>query len=102
VIWLFEAGRLFLVVQSLDFSIGLGLILFVALANALLVAIPFTPGGLGVVEAGLVGLLTIAVARNDALSIALVDRTISFLSVIAIGLVVFAVWHFMQAKRRRG
>ena len=100
-IWLFEAGRLFLVTQSLDFSIGLGLILFVALANALLVAIPFTPGGLGVVEAGLVGLLTIAVARNDALSIALVDRTISFLSVIAIGLIVFAVWHFMQAKRRR-
>jgi hypothetical protein len=102
VIWLLEAGRLFWVTQSLDFSIGLSLILFVALANALLVAIPFTPGGLGVVETGLVGLLTISVARSDALSIALVDRTISFVSVIAFGLVVFAVWHFMQAKRRRG
>lgn len=102
VIWLLEAGRLLLVTQSLDFSIGLSLILFVALANALLVAIPFTPGGLGVVETGIAGLLTISVARNDAWSIALVDRTISFLSLIAIGLVIFTVWHFMQAKRRKG
>ncbi len=101
-IWLLEAGRLLLVIHSLDFSIGLSLILFVALANALLVAIPFTPGGLGVVETGIAGLLMISVARNDAWSIALVDRTISFLSVIAVGLVIFTVWHFMQAKRRKG
>ena len=101
-IWLLEAGRLLLVSHSLGFSIGLGLILFVALANALLVAIPFTPGGLGLVEPGIAGLLTIAVARNDAWSIALVDRTISFVSVIVIGLLVFTFWHFMQAKRAKG
>jgi len=101
-IWLLEAGRLLLVSHSLGFSIGLGLILFVALANALLVAIPFTPGGLGLVEPGIAGLLTIAVARNDAWSIALVDRTISFVSVIVIGLLVFTLWHFMQAKRAKG
>ena len=101
-IWLLEAGRLLLVSHSLGFSIGLSLILFVALANALLVAIPFTPGGLGLVETGIAGLLTIAVARNDAWSIALVDRTISFVSVIVIGLLVFTLWHFMQAKRAKG
>jgi uncharacterized membrane protein YbhN (UPF0104 family) len=77
----------------------LPLIHFVALANALLVAIPFTTGGLGLVETGIAGLLTISVARSDAWSIALVDRTISFLSVIVVGLLVFTVWHFLQAKR---
>jgi len=98
-IWLLEAGRLLLVIHALGFSIGLSLILFVALANALLVAIPFTPGGLGLVETGIAGLLTISVARSDAWSIAFVDRTISFLSVIVVGLLVFTAWHFLQAKR---
>jgi len=100
-IWLLEAGRLLLVTEALGFSIGLSLILFVALANALLVAIPFTPGGLGLVEAGIAGLLTISVARNDAWSIAFVDRTISFLSIIAVGLLIFTLWHFLQARRRK-
>ncbi len=108
-IWLLEAGRLLLVTQALSqatgfdiFDIGLALILFAALANALLTAIPLTPGGLGLVEPGVAGLLMIAaISRGAALSIVLVDRTISFLSVIVVGLVVFGFWHLTQARRKR-
>lgn len=107
-IWLLEAGRLLLVTQALSqatgydiFDIGLPLILFAALANAMITAIPLTPGGLGLVEPGVVGLLMIApISRGVALSIVLVDRTISFLSVIIIGLIVFAFWHLMRLRRR--
>lgn len=100
-IWLLEAGRLLLVAHSLGFSIGLSLVLFAALACALLTAIPFTPGGLGLVETGVAGLLMIALPREAAWSIALVDRTISYLSVIVIGLLIFSFWHLMQARKRR-
>jgi len=105
VIWLFEAGRLILVAQALGFDIvevGVALFIFAALANALITAIPLTPGGLGLVEAGVTGLLMITgLTRSDALSITLVDRTITFLSVIGVGLLVFAYWHTMEAVRKR-
>jgi len=100
-IWLLEAGRLLLISYALGIPIGIPLVLFAALASALLTAIPFTPGGLGLVEAGVVGLLTITLSREAAVSLVLVDRSISFLSVIAIGALIFALWHFTQAKRSR-
>jgi hypothetical protein len=98
---LLEAGRLLLISYALGIPIGIPLVLFAALASALLTAIPFTPGGLGLVEAGVVGLLTITLSREAAVSLVLVDRTISFLSVIAIGSLIFALWHFTQARRSR-
>ena len=105
VIWLLEAGRLILVAQALGFDIievGIALFIFAALANALITAIPLTPGGLGLVEPGVAGLLMITgLAKSEAWSITLLDRSISFLSVIAVGLLVFAYWHVMEAVRKR-
>lgn len=99
-IWLLETGRLLLVTHALGFDVGFSLILFAALAGALITAIPFTPGGLGLVEIGLAGLLTIALSREAAWSVVLLDRTICYLSVIAVGLVAFSLWHLLQANRR--
>jgi uncharacterized protein (TIRG00374 family) len=105
VIWLLEAGRLMLVAQALGFDIidvGIALFIFAALASALITAIPLTPGGLGLVEPGVAGLLMITgLAKSEAWSITLVDRSISFLSVIVVGLLVFAFWHVMEAVRKR-
>ena len=105
VIWLLEAGRLILVAQALGFDIievGIALFIFAALANALITAIPLTPGGLGLVEPGVAGLLMITgLAKSEAWSITLLDRSISFLSVIAVGLLVFAYWHVMEAVRKK-
>jgi uncharacterized protein (TIRG00374 family) len=57
----------------------------------LLSAIPLTPGGLGVVETGVSGLLQLELTVEMAVAVALLDRTISYLSIIATGGVVFAI-----------
>ena len=58
---------------------------------SLLTAVPFTPAGLGIVEAGVVGLLTVVYQAdpNEAAAIALVDRAISVLSVIVLGFIAY-------------
>ncbi len=89
-IWATEAMRLLLVIEALDFRevhLGISGAFFVALAASLLTAIPFTPAGLGIVEVGVVGILTViyGVDPTDATAITLVDRAISVLSIIAFG-----------------
>ena len=83
--WLLEAGRLLLVIQSLGLSLTLPLVLFVAVVNGLLTTIPLTPGGLGVVEPGIAGVLAIKLSTTSAVSVAVLDRSISFVSVIFVG-----------------
>jgi len=62
--------------------------------------VPLSPAGLGIVEAGLVGVLTLAygIPTTEAGAIALVDRAISVLSIIVLGSIVYAV----SSKRRGG
>jgi uncharacterized protein (TIRG00374 family) len=82
--WLLEAGRLLLVVQSLGLSLTWPLALFVAVVNGVLTTIPLTPGGLGVVEPAIAGILAIKLFTS-AIPAAVLDRSISFVSVIFIG-----------------
>jgi uncharacterized protein (TIRG00374 family) len=101
-IWATEAVRLYLVVQALglpDVHLGISGAFFVALSASLLTAVPLTPAGIGFVEGGVVGLLTIVygVTQTDALAITLVDRTISVLSIIVLGSIAYAV-----SPKRRG
>lgn len=100
-IWFTEIGRLFLVSQSLGFSLSYPLIIFAALANSLLTAVPFTPGGLGLVEGGLIGILVIALSRNEAVSLAFLDRSISYYSLIVVGLLIMAARGAMRGKESR-
>jgi uncharacterized protein (TIRG00374 family) len=95
-IWMTEALRLFLVVQALGFadvSLGLSGAVFVALIGSLLTAVPLSPAGLGIVEAGVVGVLHVAygVPLPEATAIALLDRVISVFSIIVFGSVAYAV-----------
>jgi glycosyltransferase 2 family protein len=105
-IWATEAMRLFLVIAALGFTevhLGISGAFFVALAASLLTAIPFTPAGLGVVELGVVGILTIiyGVGLGDAAAITVVDRAISVLSVIALGSIVYVVSSKTKGGRKR-
>lgn len=105
VVWCLEGTRLGLVVAALDFSSLMhpSQFLLVALVAALLTTVPFTPGGLGLVEAGMVGVLgTVAdVPRNAAASITVLDRSISYGSVVIIGFVFFALTHVRQPRSAR-
>jgi len=100
-IWTTEAMRLFLVVEALGFPevhLGISGAFFVALTGSLLTAVPFTPAGIGVVEAGVVFVLTTVygISPTEAIAITLVDRVISVLSIIVFGSVAYSV----SGKRR--
>lgn len=96
-VWGFEAMRLGFVVASLGLTdlVGPSQFLLIALVAALLTTVPFLPGGIGLVEAGMVGVLTIVagVGRDSAVAIALLDRSISYGSLVIFGFIVFAVTH---------
>jgi uncharacterized protein (TIRG00374 family) len=102
--WGVEAARLYLVSLALGVS-GLAwpVILFIALAAALLTTLPITPAGLGFVESAVVGILLLAsraglvagIDENLAASVAILDRTISYWSLIVVGLAVY-----LLSKRR--
>ncbi len=95
-IWATESVRLFLVVQALNFpdvSLGLSGAVFVALIGSLLTAVPLSPAGLGIVEVGVVGVLSVAygVPLPEASAIALLDRAISVFSIIVLGSIAYLV-----------
>ncbi len=95
-IWMTEALRLYFVVLALDFpgvELGISGAVFVALIGSLLTAVPLSPAGLGIVEAGIVGVLTLVygVPLAEATAIALLDRVISVFSVIVFGSILYAI-----------
>lgn len=95
--WLLEMARLYFVVQALGLDIGLALIPVVALGHAILSTVP-TPGGAGAVEPGMTGLLLLSLDRSNAVSVAIVDRSITYVSVIVIGGLIFLLRHVMQMR----
>lgn len=98
--WLLEMARLYFVVQALDLNIGIALIPVVALGHAILSTVP-TPGGIGVVEPGMTGLLLLSLDRSSAASVAIADRSITYVSVIIIGGLIFLLRHYMRMRSSR-
>ena len=102
-IWMTEGLRLYLVVRALNFTgvdLGFSGALFVALIGSLLTALPLTPGGIGVVEGGMIGVLTggFGVSGTHAAAIVLVDRAISVFSVVVLG----GIAYMVSSKPRGG
>lgn len=88
--WGCESARVLFVVMALNVSLPISLVIFLGLLAALLTTLPLTPGGLGFAEAGLTGVLILyGVDKDVAGSIALLDRTISYLSLLVGGFIVY-------------
>jgi hypothetical protein len=99
--WLLEIVRFYFVADGLGIDISFGVVMLAALANAMLTTIP-TPGGFGFVESGLTGVLVLAgLGHTAAFSLTFVDRTISWVSVVMFGGLLFAYWHLVRDRRRR-
>ncbi len=100
-IWLLEGARLYFVIRALDMpgvEIGISASVFVALAAALLTAIPLTPAGFGFVEAGIIAVLALyGVVQEPAAAVALVDRAVTIVTVIILGGILYA---FSRKVRR--
>ena len=90
--WLAEVLRLYLVGFALGMDLGLPTATFVALASSLLTLTP-SPGGVGAVEPGVVGLVVrlTSFSIDAAAALAVVDRFISYLSIILTGALLFLV-----------
>ncbi len=96
-IWSLELLRLALVTRGLGIDLGIAEIVFIGTAASLLLAVP-TPGGLGAVEGGLLGLLRlVGIGSGSAGAAVIVDRVISYWSVMLFGAVVFVT---TRLKRR--
>lgn len=104
VIWFVEAGRLLFVTWSLGLHLSTDpltevlMVTFIALASAALTALPVTPGGLGLVEALIVKAFAwttaasgVEIANELAWSVAILDRGISYGSIVLLGLVVYVI-----------
>ena len=88
--WMAEVARLYLVVQALDLGLSFQLVIFLTLANSLLTLVP-TPGGVGAVESGVAGLAVrfSTISSSLALAIVVVDRAITYVSIIIVGAILF-------------
>ena len=101
--WAAEIGRMYLVVEALGFDISLALVVFLTLANSLLTLVP-TPGGIGAVEWGVGGLAVrlSSLSATAAAALVLIDRAITYISVIILGAALFlarqTVWRPRPAE----
>lgn len=100
IIWMMEAGRIFLVAKALNVHLAFEMAIFVGLMAALLTTLPFTPAGLGVVEVAIVSVLKLADVPVDlAGSVALLDRIITYWGLIAVGALVYLYMLKRGARR---
>jgi hypothetical protein len=91
-IWFMEGVRLLLVTKALSIELPFPVILFVALGASFLTAVPLTPAGLGVVEVSVTGLFVLfGVGRDMAVSVALMDRLVSYWSILIFGGILYGV-----------
>jgi hypothetical protein len=97
IIWGMEGARLFFAARSLNLALDPPTTLFIALGAALLTTLPFTPAGLGFVESAIVAMLLLAgslglvqgMTESLALSVALLDRLVSYWGLLFLGIVVY-------------
>jgi uncharacterized protein (TIRG00374 family) len=98
-VWTLEGVRVYFVIRSLDLSsldlpalnLGISSSIFVALAASLLTVVPLTPAGMGFVQAGIVGVLSLyGVSTEAATAVAVTDFLLATLSVIVFGGILYA------------
>ena len=78
---------------------------FIGLGEALLTVVPFTGGGVGLVEAGMLAMIGLfnhgaPNALNLSTAAIVLDRTISLLSIVLFGFIVFMLAFGRQATKQ--
>ena len=105
-VWACESLRFFFIALAFNLIGGnvihiVAAALFIALGEALLTVVPFTGGGLGLVEGGMLAMIALF-SPNTSLAAAaiLTDRTISLFSILVIGFIVFMIAVGRQATKQ--
>lgn len=107
--WLAEILRFWLVTRAIGLDLGgdvvqeLAVSSFIALGSAFFTSAAPTPGGLGAAELAIVGALALfGISGEVAVATALLDRMISYWSLVIVGTIVYLAWgaHHPSGVRR--
>ncbi len=105
IIWFFEVLRLFFIVEAFDIHLSFGVLSAITLGNLSLGLISFTPGGLGIVDGGLVGLFKyFGLNLKQAIIVTFIERFISYGVNSVIGFLVmsfaggFELWKRLRSR----
>ncbi|NJE07672.1 flippase-like domain-containing protein [Thermococcus sp. M39] len=91
-VWFLDMLRLKLIALAFGWNPSIGLLAIVSLANLIFGLMAFTPGGIGIVEGGLIGTLTyFGIPSTLAVSITLIERFISYVLSSIVGFVTLVV-----------
>ena len=109
-VWVCESLRFYFIALALGLISGsplhvIAAACFIGLGEALLTIIPFTAGGVGLVEAGMAAMILlfnpgIPNAANLSVAAVALDRTISLLSIWAFGFIIFMIAFGRQATKQ--
>lgn len=90
-IWFFEFLIFFFVTKSIGLNLGISLIIFtIVMANILLI-VPITPSGLGVIEAGVIGVLIfVGVNKDIAVAVTLLNNIVNYWNQLLFGFFAYA------------
>ena len=104
-VWACESLRFFFVALAFGLIGGsvlhiVAAALFIALGEALLTVVPFTGGGVGLVEGGMFAMIALFTTNTSAAAASiLADRTISLFSILVFGFIVFMFAFGRDARR---
>ncbi|ASJ04338.1 lysylphosphatidylglycerol synthase transmembrane domain-containing protein [Thermococcus barossii] len=88
-VWLLDVVRLKLIALAFGLNLAWSFIAVISIANLLFGLVAFTPGGVGIIEGGLVGTLTyFGIPMALAVSITLLERFVSYVASSLVGLAV--------------
>lgn len=98
-LWVNEGIRFFLVAWSLSVALQPSTAIFLALMGSLASVMPFTPAGLGVVEAVMMSILPYVGVRGEyAGALAILERVISYWSLIVVGIPLYLIYMKRSAR----
>ncbi|CAI1494046.1 Putative integral membrane protein [Thermococcus nautili] len=104
-VWILDVLRLKLITLAFGLNVSLPILVFVSVVNLILGIAAFTPGGIGVVEGGLVGTLTyFGLPPTLAVSVVVLERFISYVLGSLSGLMVLLtsggreVWRALKSR----
>ncbi|WP_457750731.1 lysylphosphatidylglycerol synthase transmembrane domain-containing protein [Thermococcus sp.] len=88
-VWLLDVARLKLIALAFGLNLGWTFIALVSIANLIFGLMAFTPGGIGIIEGGLIGTLTyFGIPSPFAVSITLLERFVSYVVSTIVGFLV--------------
>ena len=104
-VWACESLRFFFVALAFGLISGnllhiIAASLFIALGEALLTVVPFTGGGVGLVEGGMFAMIAFFTTNTSQAAAAILsDRTISLFSILVFGFIVFMIAFGRDARK---